>query len=240
MKILLAAATEGEIAQTLAWLHEHMEESGENRFSLGRISVEACFTGVGIMAATESFTRALRAARYDFAVQAGVAGAFDQSIQLGEVVRVDNEALADLGAEDKDGSLLDVYALGLAGRDDAPFRDGKLAGTGLEHPLGKAFSNLRSASGLTVQMVSGTEKTIVARAARYGADVETMEGAPFHYCCLKAGIPFVQLRAISNYVEPRNKEAWRMREAVASLNGQLIRWLQTTVTGGAAPDELSL
>lgn len=225
MNILLVAATEGEIAPTLAWLHENTIDTGENRFTFGTASVQARLTGVGIMAATESLTRALLTTRYDFAVQAGVAGSFDRAIPLGSLVRVSSEVLADLGAEDHDGGFLNVYALGLAGKNDAPFVDGRLHSTGLEHALGSAFSRLHSVSGITVQTVSGTEKTVAARSARYSGDVETMEGAPFHYCCLKAGVPFIQLRAISNYVEPRNRDAWEMGAAIASLNKSLTSWL---------------
>lgn len=234
MKILLAAATEREITPTLSWLREHMVETGENFFTIGDISTQICLTGVGIMAATESLTRALHSAHYHFALQAGVAGAFHRSISLGEVVRVDSEALADLGAEDRDGTLLDVYSLGLAGDNEAPFTDRRLRSIRLEHaeeaaltlPDASWLSGLRHVAGITVQTVSGTANTIATRTARYNADVETMEGAPFHYCCLRAGVPFVQIRAISNYVEPRARDAWRMPEAIAALNTTLIRAME--------------
>jgi futalosine hydrolase len=222
MNILLAAATEREIAPTLAWLHAHAVEADKDSFSLGAVSVQMCLTGVGIMAATEALTRALLTTRYAFALQAGVAGTFDHGIPLGEVVRVESETLADLGAEDHDGSLLDVYRLGLAGHSDAPFRNGRLESNWQESLLSGAFSGLRSVSGITVQTVSGAASTITSRAERYGVGVETMEGAPFHFCCLKAEVPFVQLRAISNYVEPRNRAAWKMPEAIAALNTTLI------------------
>ena len=225
MNILLAAATDREIAPTLAWLRENTIESGENLFTFGAASVQLCLTGVGIMASTEMLTRKLLTDQYGFAVQAGVAGTFDRSAHLVEVVDVESDGLADLGAEDRDGSILDVYALGLAGKDDAPFVDSRLHSTGLEHALGRAFSRLRKVSGITVQTISGTEKTIAARASRYGADVESMEGAPFQYCCLRAGVPFIQLRALSNYVEPRNRDTWKMGEAIESLNNILISWL---------------
>src|SRR4028118_1458195 len=114
MNILLAAATEGEIAPTIAWLREHTVETNKNLFTFGAASVQICLTGVGIMAATETLTRTLLVTRYDFAVQAGVAGTFDRSTPLGEVVCILSEVLGDFGAEDHDGSLLDVYALGLA------------------------------------------------------------------------------------------------------------------------------
>ena len=35
-----------------------------------------------------------------------------------------------------------------------------------------------------------------------------MEGAAFMYACLIAGVPFAQVRAVSNRVERRNRAAW--------------------------------
>jgi futalosine hydrolase len=40
--------------------------------------------------------------------------------------------------------------------------------------------------------------------------------------CLTEKIPFAELRAISNYVEPRNRDNWKMKEAIENLNTILI------------------
>jgi futalosine hydrolase len=53
-----------------------------------------------------------------------------------------------------------------------------------------------------------------------------MEGAALHYVCLQMNRPFLQIRAISNYVTPRNRAAWKIGEAVMALNAQLIDWLR--------------
>ena len=49
-----------------------------------------------------------------------------------------------------------------------------------------------------------------------------MEGAAFHYVCLQENIPFVQLRAISNFVGERDKSKWLMKEAIENLNRETI------------------
>ena len=33
----------------------------------------------------------------------------------------------------------------------------------------------------------------------------------------QAGVPFVELRTVSNPIGPRDRDAWRMREALAAL-----------------------
>jgi futalosine hydrolase len=53
-----------------------------------------------------------------------------------------------------------------------------------------------------------------------------MEGAPFFYVCLKERVPFMSLRSISNYVEDRNKENWKMKDAIESLNSALSELLK--------------
>ncbi len=50
-----------------------------------------------------------------------------------------------------------------------------------------------------------------------------MEGAAFFYACLMTQAPFLQIRAISNYVEPRNKDNWNIPLAIDRLNEVLAQ-----------------
>jgi futalosine hydrolase len=213
MKILLVAATEAEIAPLML----HLEGKGSNTYS-----IDTCITGVGLMAATFALTRKLTKESYDLVLQAGIAGAFDKKLELGSVVIVDAEHLGDLGAEDDD-EFLDVFTLGFEDRDKAPYINGWLENTysGIPFPI----EHMPRAYGLTVHTVSGNEKTIAKRVKMYGADVESMEGTALHYVCLHMGIPFLQVRAISNYVTKRDRSAWKIGEAIIALNKQLIQWL---------------
>jgi futalosine hydrolase len=218
MKILLAAATQAEIAPTIDWLRTQ-DASVQER-------IDVLTTGVGIMATTFSLTQALHNGHYDFVLGAGIAGAFDRRLHLGECVIVLEEELGDMGAEDHE-KFLDLFDLGLQQKDDAPFINGRLHFEYGGEPSQFHHANRRSVRGLTVNTVSGSAPTIAARMARYGAQIESMEGAALHYVCLKMGKPFLQLRAISNYVTPRDRAAWKIGEAVAALNAQLVEWLRS-------------
>jgi futalosine hydrolase len=44
-----------------------------------------------------------------------------------------------------------------------------------------------------------------------------MEGAAFMYACLVQGVRFAQVRAVSNIVERRNRDAWKLKEAIDNL-----------------------
>ncbi len=45
-----------------------------------------------------------------------------------------------------------------------------------------------------------------------------MEGAAFFYACREAQVHYVQIRAVSNYVEKRNRDAWQIGLAIKNLN----------------------
>jgi futalosine hydrolase len=54
-----------------------------------------------------------------------------------------------------------------------------------------------------------------------------MEGAAVLYVAEMLDIPAIQIRSISNYVEPRNRENWKIKEAIENLNYQIINILST-------------
>jgi futalosine hydrolase len=53
-----------------------------------------------------------------------------------------------------------------------------------------------------------------------------MEGAALHYVCLQLAVPFAQVRSISNYVTPRDKSLWKMKDAIINLNNWLIGFVE--------------
>jgi futalosine hydrolase len=53
-----------------------------------------------------------------------------------------------------------------------------------------------------------------------------MEGAAFMYACLIHGLPFAQVRAVSNAVEPRNRVAWKLADAIRNLGETAIGILE--------------
>jgi futalosine hydrolase len=193
------------------------EETLDNTFSVG-----VCITGVGMVATAYELTRSLANGNWDYVLGAGIAGAFSESIQLGECVVVESEQIADFGAEDG-GEFLDIFSMGLVKANRAPYTHRLMVNPLVQPPF--PIKHLQRVPGLTVTTVSGHEPTIAKRLAHYRASVESMEGAALHYVCLKEDIPFLQLRAISNYITRRDRDAWRMSDAIGALNTQLANWL---------------
>ena len=88
-----------------------------------------------------------------------------------------------------------------------------------------AQTNLPAVSGITVNTVHGDDKAISQIVHRLNPQVESMEGAACMLACQNSGVLCVQLRAISNYVEKRNKAAWDISLAIQNLNQELSNFL---------------
>lgn len=221
MKLLLVSATEAEISPLLAHLQKLWQAQTSSVFVNKAIEVHICITGVGMMATGYHLAKALAVNKYDLALQAGVAGSFREDLALGEMVTVQTDQYGDLGAEDH-YNFLDIFELGLLGENEAPFSNKKIAATYI-HPS----ISFKKVNSITVNRVAGSEFTITARKEKFNCDIESMEGLPFHYACAKEGIPFAQVRSISNYVTPRDKESWKMKDAIINLNEWLISFIES-------------
>ena len=140
-------------------------------------------------------------------------------------MHVTADRIAELGAEDGD-DFLTIHQLQLVGEDEFPFEGGLLVNT-TPPPL-PPLAALRQVTGITVNTVHGSERTIAAVRDLYHPDVESMEGAAFMYASLIAGVPFAQVRAVSNAVERRNRGAWKLDQAIRALGGEAVRLLEST------------
>ena len=211
-----------EIEPFVQFLHSNFQNDAPDVFRNDTWSIHVLISGVGMMSSVCSMAGEFAVHKFDYAIQAGIAGAFDTELQLGDVVAVQSEQYGDLGAEDKE-EFIDIFDLGFLDKNTAPFTNGRLLN---ENPffLGKKLPLVHA---LSVNTVSGKTSSIDARRSRYNCAVESMEGIAFHYACLKYQIPFLQIRAISNYVTPRNKADWKLKSAIDKLNQYLIETFST-------------
>lgn len=175
--------------------------------------VQTVITGVGLVAATYHLQKAITEKRPDLVIQAGIAGCFDPSYALGSVIAVSEEVIADLGVEEN-GSFKNLADLSLA-RDDGR----------LPNPYAAKLTDLPSGRSVSVNEITTRPNRIRWYKERYDPLVESMEGAALHYVCLQENIPFLQLRAISNYIGERDKSHWRIGLALDNLNTALKKLL---------------
>lgn len=215
MRIIITAATIGEWMPV--FVNMNTLYTGESQ----RLKVRFHQSGVGMLASAVSLTRLVSEEKPDLIIQAGIAGCFDSNIPLGKVVVVKEEILGDVGVEE-DGKWKDLFDLKLEKSNYHPFEKRKLP-----NPWLSTYNLLKlpELTGITVNQISTQPSKIEQLKKKYGAVVESMEGAALHFICREANIPFIQIRAISNYVGERNKAHWKMKEAIEALNEVLVKYV---------------
>jgi futalosine hydrolase len=212
MQILVVAATTGELVPLVGKLGAAVPRGARlNRYTCDAHTVDALVTGVGMVATAAHSARALAQTRYDLALNVGVCGSFDRALAPGTVVHVISDRIAELGAEDGE-RFLTIQELHLLADDEPPFTNGALINPA--PPANAALARLPAVRGITVNTVHGNARSIAAAVERFNPQVESMEGAAFMYACLLQGVAFAQVRAVSNVVETRNRQAWKMALAV--------------------------
>jgi futalosine hydrolase len=175
---------------------------------------EVVVGGVGPAAAAASTATELAKGSYDLVINAGIAGGFKGKAEVGSLVLASEMIAADLGAQTPEGFLsLDELGFGSTRMSPDSYWTERLM---------EAFraSGIQVHSGpiLTVSTVTGTEQTVIDLLKRVpDAVAEAMEGYGVATAAQAHGVPILEIRAISNSVGPRDRNAWRIREALDML-----------------------
>lgn len=225
MKILLVVATGFEIKELIEnyfFLRGYTAQGNKNfHLKINQFEIDILITGPGINNTAYYMGNMFANHTFDICLNAGICGSFNRSIAIGEVVNIQTEAFAQLGAEDGN-EFIDIFKLQLM-EDHFPFKNEKLMNENIINL--KCLRGIKKVDGITVETVPGNERSILQIKERLNPDVESMEGAAFFNACLLNNVPFLQLRSVSNYVERRNKENWNIPLAVSNLNNLLIQLL---------------
>jgi len=207
--------------------------------SLAGVPVFLSATGVGKSGA--AFTAGLLLAGRSFRalVNVGCAGAFPGAgLSPGEVVIADREIFSDEGTLAPEG-FLDLEQLSLPAASIDPEGPAGAAGTiynlvpiRLPLRLGPAeAAELSKALGFplrvgplsTASTCSGTGGRAREVAERWGPLAESMEGAALALAALRAGLPFLEVRGISNFTGDRDRGSWQIGLAVERASAAAAR-----------------
>jgi futalosine hydrolase len=229
MRILIVSATEPEVAPLKTEVERLNLEHGREAFNakyhinnqtntyIKHPEISFLVTGVGMVAMAVCLGKHLALNQYDLAINLGIAGSFDRSITIGEVVEVTTDTLSELGAED-DEVFLPIEELG--------FNPGY-------YQSRVSYSNyvnkqvLKKVTAITVNTVHGNEASIKKVVDRLNPQLESMEGAAFFYACEEYVLPCLQIRSVSNYVEKRNRANWDIPLAIKNLNNFAIEMVKS-------------
>ena len=215
MRVIISAATVAEWMPS--FLNINALYTGESQ----RLKLQYHQSGIGMLAASFALTKLAMEDKPDLIIQVGIAGTFDTSQTLGAVVVINEETIGDLGVEE-DGKWKDLFDLKLEKSSYHPFEKRKLPNQWLTK---YNLLGLKEVSGITVNEISTNQERIQKIIKKYNPTIESMEGAALHYVARETNIPFIQIRAISNYIGERDKSNWQMKLAIDNLNQTLIQYI---------------
>jgi futalosine hydrolase len=215
MRVVITAATVGE------WMPCFLNIDTLYTSESQRLKVIFHQGGVGMLANAVSLTRLAFEEKPDLIVQVGIAGSFDAKLSLGKVVAVSEEILADMGVQE-DGKWKDIFDLKLEKSSYPPYEKRRLPNHSIEK-----FNLLKlpEVTAITINEITTNEERIQQLIKKYEPVLETMEGAALHFVCREMNIPFLQLRAVSNYIGERNKENWKIKDAIDNLNQTILKYV---------------
>ncbi|HEX8391529.1 MAG TPA: futalosine hydrolase [Longimicrobium sp.] len=188
--------------------------------------------GMGKTNAAHAATALLEARAVSGVICFGIGGAYPGSgLALGDIALATHAIYGDEGA-DTPGGWIGTDAIGIPlwrGEQGAVFNDFALD-AGLVHraadALRRAGMDARTGPFVTVSACSGTDALGRERGERFGALCEGMEGAAAAHVCAVYGVPFLEVRAVSNHVEDRDMARWRIGPAVQAAQDAVLALAQ--------------
>ena len=214
MRLLIVSATSFEITPFLKEINANIEGKPFSAHLYKQYQMDVLITGVGI-AHTSFYLGKYLTDKYDLVINAGICGSFTSKISIGDVVQINEDCFADLGAEDGE-NFLSLEELNLPGtyyvNNPALFTN-------------TLFDKLSTAKGATVNTTHGNVHSIEKFLLYSKATVESMEGAAFLFACNQVNVSCIQIRAVSNYVEKRDRSKWNIPLAITNLNKVLIDFI---------------
>lgn len=173
--------------------------------TIGVGSAEAAAATARLLAFAEAAGRP-----YAAVISAGIGGGLPGRAVIGDTVVATRSIAADLGADSPDGYLpIEELGFGNSVTD---------ADTALVALLREVLPTALTGDVLTVNTVTGTADRAADLTSRHpSARAEAMEGYGVAVAARAAGVPFAELRTISNPVGPRDRASWNLPAAFTAL-----------------------
>ncbi len=206
-RILIVTAVEAEAEAVRSGLDEHTRDL---------IDIHVAGVGPAIAAASTAARLAgVSQGYYKLVISAGIGGGFAPHAPIGSIVLASSCIAADLGSETPEQGFISVDELGFGHsfiQTDDHYTECLKGG------LQQAGMPIHVGTVLTVSTTTGSAATMNALLHRIpDAAAEGMEGFGVASAAQLFKLPVMELRAISNAVGPRDRDSWRIGEALQSL-----------------------
>lgn len=171
-------------------------------------------------------TKTMAQQAYDLVVNIGICGSFRREIPLGGVVHIHEEIFSELGTTDAHGNFIDLEKMGFKLFE----KNGKtvfncIVNVHQPSDFFRIDAHVIPGRSLTINTVNGDDRRIADAQKRYNPDFENMEGGAVAYVCMQESVPYLEFRAVSNYVEPRNTQNWKIELASQNVQNFILNLL---------------
>lgn len=198
----------------------------------GRLSgmpVLLAVSGIGAANAAHAAT-VICANKPGMVISFGIGGAYPSSgLSVGDIAVALKEVYADSGLMLSDGTHpFDTIGIPLLKQGNRRFynvfpTDKKM--TGIAVRSASRMFHVKAGTFATVSACTGTARRAAEIEKRHGPICENMEGAAAAQICTMYGVPFIELRGMSNIVEDRDRGKWDIKVASEHCQQALLEFI---------------
>ncbi len=222
--LIIIAAVRGEVSKIIEQIEIPVISSvGRREIISGYLKempVRVLITGPGIANTVQSLSAAIENQMPSLIIQTGCAGAFKESgLQIGDIGIAAEENDVHLGIEPENRTFK---------LDELPFPVIELENLKItnSYPLNQKLVNsdfdivkedfdkkgiqVKKGPFVTVSRITATDKRAEELFEIFGAYMESMEGSGAAHTAIHYDIPFLEIRAASNFVGKRNRDEWNL------------------------------
>ncbi|MEY2829448.1 MAG: futalosine hydrolase [Bacteroidota bacterium] len=218
MHILFIAAT---LFESELLIQQYPFAKNENCYTakVNNHRIDLLLTGVGIVNTTYFLQQYLITNKPEMVIQYGIAGVHPHFCALGNCFAITHEIFADIGVFEN-GNYKNLEELNLSSSNISLVNHSVLQ---------LLIPEIKTAKARTVSLIESDSIRLLILNKKYNVDVESMEGAAFHFVMAHTKIPYLQIRAASNFIGERDKTNWEMKLAVDNINELVLKIIDETI-----------
>ncbi len=218
MKILLVASVIETVQSTLNYLEKNWEKKGFAEYQKGEATIFILITGYAPVFMPYALLQFHEIKNIDTAIYGGLAAAETRVLDVGQTVNVGRDIFGDIGIQESDGKLYDMFDLKYHEKNKFPFFKGELFNEDIINPL-----KHQVVKGISLNTIPGTYESIEALNQKYHAEIITTNGAAFAYTCKMLDIKYYQMRTIYRHLELTTIRNREKDFAIENLNIELLK-----------------